>query len=113
MLNANRVKTEEELAALLEELGFDSEPLPANWQLFRERIPARVIFKGRDFEDGGPVILAVQRDAFEIYYYDWHVVYFYCWKVFKGDISADELRQWIEAAGSKKAMESVYPQFSE
>ena len=113
MLNSNRVKTEEELAILLKELGFDSESLPATWTLFPERVPARVVFKGRGFEDGGPVIVAVYKGAFEIDYYDWHEVYFHFWKMFKGDISVDELRQWIEAAGSKKAMESVYPQFSE
>ena len=45
MLNPDQVKSDEELAVLLGELGFDSEPLPENWKFFRESVPARIILR--------------------------------------------------------------------
>jgi hypothetical protein len=82
-------------------------------EIFSRKCPGAHYFKDRVVKDGGPVIVAVRKGSFDISYYDWVEVYFQFWKKFTGDVSVSELRECIETAGSKKAMEAIYPRSSE
>ena len=109
MINATEVKSEAELAALLAESGFTSQPIPAEWQVLEEGDIGRLIDDEKNKLQGGPVIVAISEGAFDVYFYDWHEAYFNIWTVLEGDLPEEKLCQAILAAGAKDAMSRIYP----
>ncbi|MCP4368326.1 MAG: hypothetical protein GY797_09500 [Deltaproteobacteria bacterium] len=63
----------------------------------------------KPFEEGGPVIVSIDDNSFEIWFFDWHVVFFYVWTSFEGGVSREELREAIITAGSEESMKARYP----
>ena len=109
MINAAGVMSEAGLAALLAELGFTSQPIPAGWQVLGEGDTGRLIEGEKNRLQGGPVIVAISEGTFDVYFYNWHEAYFNIWTVLAGDLPVEKLRQAILAAGAKDAMSRIYP----
>ena len=107
-LNGKEISSEIDLSRLLDELGIVNEPLNPEWKFLPSYSFGRLIFSDRQFEEGGPVVVAIINEAIEVYWYDWHEVYFMCGHVFKGDVKENELCEAIVVSGSKEPMLKTY-----